>query len=149
MVFIGEGYAGKGMEELVNKLNLSDMVQFKGTVRDRELVASCYCRADLFLFPSLYDTSPLTMREAAAFELPVLMVEGSTASDPLLEGENGFLAENTPEHYAEKIIALLDDPDVIHRAGRGAYQSLYQSWEDVLGEVKDRYLRLVAKTSVA
>lgn len=34
-------------------------------VKDRELLASIYARADLFLFPSLYDASSIVQNEAA------------------------------------------------------------------------------------
>ena len=131
------------MESMVRELGLSEIVQFVGVVRDRERIRAYYSRADLFLFPSLYDTSPLTMREAAAFQVPTVMIEGATGAEGILDRENGFLAEGTPAGFAQKLIGLLKDPELVRTVGAGAFESFYQSWEDVLQGVRERYLRLL------
>ena len=143
VIFVGEGYSRRDMESMVRELGLSEIVQFVGVVRDRERIRAYYSRADLFLFPSLYDTSPLTMREAAAFQVPTVMIEGATGAEGILDRENGFLAEGTPAGFAQKLIGLLKDPELVRTVGAGAFESFYQSWEDVLQGVRERYLRLL------
>jgi glycosyltransferase involved in cell wall biosynthesis len=143
MIFIGDGHYRKALEARVAELGISDVVMFKGVVRDREYMKRAYARADLLFFPSLYDTSSLIVKEAAGMRLASLLVKGSTTSEGVTDGKNGFLAENDPEDLARRLIAALADPDGIRRAGIGAYSSLYRSWENVITEVAERYRAII------
>lgn len=147
MYFIGTGYAEKEMKLLVEKSGLSSKVTFVGCLTDRNELKKYYAAADLFLFPSLYDNAPLVVREAAAMHTPSLLVEGSTAAQIIEDTQNGFLSANSPEAFAGKIRGLVSSPFLLHSAGLGASQSIARSWEDVVGEVVDRYTRLIERTS--
>ena len=103
--------------------------------------------ADLFLFPSRYDNAPLVVREAAALHTPSLMLEGSTASAVIRNGENGFLTSENTEEYAGRIRSVLQDPELLRRVAQGASDSLARSWEDIAGEVADRYRNLINRYS--
>ncbi len=139
MVFIGGGYHREALEARVAELGLGDKVLFKGVVRDRELIKRAYARADILYFPSLYDTSSLIVKEAAGMRLPTLLVSGSTTAQGVVDGKNGFLAENSAQGMARRLAAALADPDSRRMAGLGAYSTLYRSWESVIGEVGERY----------
>ena len=143
MVFIGEGYYRPQMEDLVKKLDLSDRVSFKGLIMDREIIKRAYARADLLVFPSLYDVSSLTIKEAAGMRLPSLLTQGATTSEGVLDGHNGFLSENSPESYSKKICTILADPALRQKAGQGAYRTLYRSWENLVEEVGERYRAII------
>jgi 1,2-diacylglycerol 3-alpha-glucosyltransferase len=145
MVFVGKGYAKARLRKLALKLKVSDKVHFHDTVYDRELLAAIFARGDLFLFPSLYDNAPLVVREAAAFRTPSLLLRGSTASAAIEDGRSGFLAENDVEAYSERAIAIVRDRRTLEGAGIGAQRSLCRSWEDVLRQVRDRYLEILAR----
>ena len=80
MYFVGNGYAAEAMKELVTEKGLNAQVTFVGTVTEREVVKRYYAAADLFLFPSLYDTDGLVVKQAAALHTPSLMVETATAA---------------------------------------------------------------------
>ena len=60
---------------VVGKLGLADNTCFTGVIRERDRLMAYYARADLFLFPSLYDNAPLTVREAASFQVPAVLLE--------------------------------------------------------------------------
>lgn len=143
MIFVGEGYAENGIKQLIKNKGLNSYVKFLGVVRDRKRIESYYARANLFLFPSLYDTSPLTLREAAAFKLPTLLIENSTASEEVIDEKNGFLSANTPQTYAKKIIELMEDRKKLSKAGKGAYVSFYRTWEQTLDEVAKKYEAII------
>jgi glycosyltransferase involved in cell wall biosynthesis len=143
MVFIGDGYHRKDMEARVAELGLSDRVSFKGIIRDREVIKKAYARADILVFPSLYDTSSLIVKESAGMRLPSLLVQGSTTSEGVEDGHNGFLAENSAEAYAKRLVAALEDGASRRKAGLGAYRTLYRSWENVIEEVGERYRAIV------
>ncbi len=147
MVFVGQGYAEKELHALVVKRGLSDHVRFLGVIRDREAIKQLYARTSIFLFPSQYDTSPLTLREAAAFHVPTLLVSGASATEGITHGENGLIASNTPEGYADAIVSALSSGTLLEKVGSGAYDTLFRTWEQVADEVHDRYQQLIQRRS--
>ena len=144
MFFVGTGYAADAMKELVSEKGLDNQVTFIGNITERERIKRFYAAADLFLFPSLYDNAPLVVREAAALHTPAIMIKGSTAATILTDGENGFLIDNDLESFEAKLRELIADPQRVHRIGEQASRSIVRSWEDVVGEVLDRYNALIS-----
>jgi Glycosyltransferase len=145
MFFVGTGYAAGEMKDLVAEKGLSDKVTFTGMLTEREKVTRYYAAADLFLFPSLYDNAPLVVREAAALHTPAVMVEGSTAAEILRDGENGYLVPNELDAFAARLRKLYRDRGQVRRVGLAASRTIVRSWEDVVGEVLDRYDALIAR----
>lgn len=145
MVFVGEGYAAKSLRLMASRLSLNGLTDFIGVVRDRQILSACYARADCFLFPSLYDTCGLVVREAAAFGVPSVVIDSSDAAELLVDGNNGFVTDHSVQGYAEKLGMLLEHPELLRRAGSGARSTLCTSWRDVVQEVKERYLSLLGR----
>ena len=69
MVFVGGGTDKAAIVDYAEKLGLTDAVFFTEPIQDRSRIRAWYCRADLFLFPSTFDTNGLVVREAAACSL--------------------------------------------------------------------------------
>lgn len=145
MVFVGRGYAKPHLQELAQSLGLGDRVIFHEVVYDRELLKSIYARADLFLFPSLYDNAPLVVREAAAMGTPAVLLKGATAAEVIRDGENGYLAENSQEAFSVRVIEALTDSETRQTISGNAQKTLCRTWEDVVGEVKAKYLSILSR----
>lgn len=149
MFFVGEGYAKDDMMQLAKDLKLykkhsdKSKVTFVDAIKKREKLRQYYLAADLFVFPSLYDNAPLVVREAAAMHVPSLMVRHSTCSEVISDGVNGFLACNETEAFSRALSFLIDRPVVLKNAGNAAAATLTRSWEDIVGEVEDRYKHLI------
>ncbi len=139
MTFVGNGYAADDLREMIAKRGLADSVSIVGVVKDRMLLSDYYAAGDLFIFPSLYDNAPLVVREAAAMSTPALLVDGSTAAEVVKNGVNGFLTARDPKKMADLICRLNADRGQLRMVAEGARASLIRSWEDVVGEVIDRY----------
>ena len=148
MFFVGTGPAADEMKDLVREKGLDGHVTFTGMLTNRDDITRYYAAADLFLFPSLYDNAPLVVREAAALHTPSVMIDESTASTILQDGENGFLVPNNLDAFVARLRELLADPERVHRVGVQASRSIVRSWEDVVGEVLDRYNRLISKKTL-
>ena len=148
MLFVGTGYAADAMKELVSEKGLDGAVTFVGSVTEREAMKKYYAAADLFLFPSLYDNAPLVVREAAALGTPAVMVRGATASTILQDGDNGFLIDNDLQSFETRLRELVADPGRVRRAGVQASKTLVRSWEDIVGEVLDRYNSLISRRTL-
>lgn len=139
----GAGYAEGALKEKVNTYGLQDKVTFLGIVRDRERLKRIDAAADLFLFPSLYDTAPLTIREAAAMHTASVMIAGSTPSEVITDNLNGFLTENNAQSYAQALRQLIEHPERISPVAEKASTTLTRSWENVIDEVRLRYRDII------
>lgn len=145
MNFIGTGYAAEEIKKRISDYGLDDNVRFHGVISDRAMLSRYYAASDLFLFPSFYDNAPLVVREAAAFGTPAVLLEGSTASEVVREGVNGFLTQPHPGGMARLVEHISTDPDGLRKVAQGARSTLVRSWEDVVYEVADRYDRLIKR----
>ncbi len=145
MLFIGDGPSREEYQARVEMLGLQTKIQFIGKICDRDELRQIYAASDVILFPSLYDTSSLVTKEAASCFCPTLFVEGSTTSLGVVDGANGFLAKNDPEDFASKINRIIADGGLAQQAGRGAHETLYVSWKDIVRKVYDRYMYLIER----
>lgn len=143
MIFVGGGFDYDEVVEYVKKKGLEKECVFTGNIKDRPLLQGYYLRADLMLFPSTFDMAPVTAVEAAAHDLPALMVEGSCSAEQIEDGVNGFLAKENAESFGAKIVELLKTPEKIKEAGTAAGKTLYRSWEMVAEEVRLKYREVI------
>ena len=139
MVFVGGGIEKEEIVTYSEELGLTDRVFFEAPVYDREKVRAWYCRADLFLFPSTFDTNGLVVREAAACALPSVLVRGSCAAEDAEDNVSGFLIEENAASMAAALIRLLQEPEAMKRVGKGAQENLYLSWNDAVAKAERRY----------
>lgn len=139
LYMVGTGYAVREIRHKIHELGLSHNVTMLGNIHDRERLKRIDAAADLFLFPSLYDNAPLVVREAAAMHTPAVMLQESTAAEVIRPDVNGFLTANDIHIYADKIIWLMEHPEVIKRVGDKASVTISRSWENVIEEVLLRY----------
>lgn len=145
MHFVGVGYAAGELRERVAQSGLSPKVTFHGPINDRKALADYYAASDLFIFPSMYDNAPLVVREAAAMGTPSMLAKGSTASEVISDGSNGFLSLHDSESIARALLSLGNDRPRLRRVGMEARRSLVRSWEDVVSEVAVRYDNLLER----
>jgi glycosyltransferase involved in cell wall biosynthesis len=139
LFMVGTGYAVREIRHRIKQLGLSHKVTLLGNIHDRERLKRIYAAADLFIFPSLYDTCGLVVREAAAMHTPSLMLAGSTAATAIDDGVNGFLSPDSLDEYAQRIVTLMERPDLIKQVGLKASKTISRSWESVIEEVMLRY----------
>lgn len=139
MVFVGNGGDREEVIAYSEKLGLSDCVFFTAPAYDRNVIRAWYCRADLFLFPSTFDTNGLVVREAAACGLGSVLVRGSCAAEDIRDGESGFLIEENAESMARMLTALSRNPEAMRRVGKTAQDEIYISWKDAVTHAQARY----------
>lgn len=142
-VVVGDGETLKEYKELVSAYGLDDYVIFTGQVLDREFLKAFYLRADLFVFPSVFDTASLCPIEAAAFGLPALLVEGSPTAEIVKDGFSGYTSPATPKDWAERIYAALNDRSAHEKVRENCRRYVYRSWKDVVDEVEAEYNKLL------
>ena len=138
-VFVGGGADLDGLKSKTEEYGIKDRVFFTGPIYDREALRAWNTRADLFLFPSTYDTNGIVVREAAACGLASVLIKDSCAAEGITHDRNGFIIEEN----AESMAALLRDAgsDIVHlkEAGQRAMDEIYISWEDAVKNAYSRY----------
>lgn len=118
-------------------------MSFVGVVVERERIKGIYALSDLFLFPSLYDTVGLVVREAAAFGVPSVLVRGSSATEGIENGREAFFTENDAADMAQLLESLSRDMSRVRRAGREAAARLDLSWRTIVGQVHEKYRDMI------
>jgi len=143
MFFVGDGYAKEELESYVHKLGLDDRVRFLGKILDRDYLRSLFARADLFLFPSVYDNAPIVVREAAAVGTPSLVIAKSNAAEGIVDNVNGFLSDNDSISYSKRIVEIVNKRDELKNIGKKAQATIFRTWESIVDEVYERYMEII------
>lgn len=138
-VFIGKGPDKELLESRAEELGIGGKTIFTGPIYDRETLRAWNTRADLFLFPSTFDTNGLVVREAAACGLGSVLVRGSCAAEGVTDGENGFLIDESAESLCELLLRVSGDFELMRRVGENAMNEIYMSWRDCVGIAYRRY----------
>lgn len=139
MVFIGDGTDRAEVESTTEEMGLSPHCFFTGAISDREALRAWYCRSDLFLFPSTFDTNGLVVREAAACSLASVLVAGSCAAEGVTHGRNGFLIEENAASLFSLLESLMGREAEMRQVGVNAGAELYLSWADAVKLAAARY----------
>ena len=143
MLFVGSGQDEEELKKVIKKYKLEDNIIMCGKVTDRKLLASLYARSDLFLFPSLYDSSSIVQIEAASQHTPVLFIEGAATTATVTNNINGFIAPNNIDEYANYIISIMHNDKLLNDVSNNCYRDLYKNWDDTINEVYNRYVELI------
>ena len=144
-VFIGKGDDSAAVADYCRKLGLEGKCIFPGPEYDRERLRAWYCRADVFLFLSSYDTNGLVVREAASCGLPALLIRDSCAAEDVRDGVNGFLTDEDPEAVYYALCQLYGNPELTKSVGERAMNGLYISWEDAVRTANEGYAEVREK----
>lgn len=146
MFYIGKGYWADDLRKEIIRRKLSTCVQYKGQLQDRASLQLYYAASDLFLFPSLYDTFGLVVREAAVHRTPSLMLSEALCAKGIVDGENGYLiSDASPETFADKILNIMADSTTYKKVTDTASATLGRTWRQVMPEVVDRYKSLIKR----
>lgn len=108
-LFIGEGSERSKIENLINEYELQYNVILLGMkTNPYPYMARC----DVYVQTSSFEGFGLTIAEAKILGKPVVSTNFDVVHDQLKHGENGLIAEMTPESVSGNIIRLLEDDDL-------------------------------------
>ncbi|MHB0866452.1 MAG: glycosyltransferase family 4 protein [Thermoleophilia bacterium] len=129
-------------------LNLSDAVNFTGTISRKQLLAEM-SMARLFVSASGYEAFGLSTVEAMASGTVPVVQRIQAFTDIIDEGEDGFLTDFTnTELAAETLRAALELPDKrLREMGELARSSAARyDWRDVAGKIETIYGEVLSAT---
>ena len=107
--FIGDGSSCKYLESLVKELDIKEYVRFLGN-KDQSYIYEHLCDYNLFVQPSIYEGFGLTVTEAMAAKIPVLVSEKQGPLEIIDNGKYGYSFKNKDiDDCAAKIELFLND----------------------------------------
>jgi glycosyltransferase involved in cell wall biosynthesis len=134
---IGSGVMGEALKE---RNKLLPNVELRGTL-GREAVREEFRRADIFMFPSVWEGSPRVLMEAAACGLPVI-ARRDYEPESVIDGESGFLVASDDQMMA-RLAQLIDNPNLRRTLGeRGRSHVARFSWNMIARRWETIFTRL-------
>ena len=143
MLFAGDGQDFEHFKKYTTSKNLDDKVLFLGKIKDRKKLKLLYKLADLFVFPSNYDSDGLVKNEAAAMQTPTIFIDGSITASSVKDDFNGYLCEEDVDKFAQKIVDIFKDEKDYQKVCENAQKTLYFSWNDIVNKAEKEYLRVI------
>ncbi len=102
--FVGEGEMRRAIEMRIKDNGLQNEVILLGF---KENPYPYMAKADVYVQTSTFEGFGLTIAEAKILHRPVVSTDFDIVHDQITDGQNGLIAEMTPESVAEKILKLL------------------------------------------
>ncbi|MEW1645079.1 MULTISPECIES: glycosyltransferase family 4 protein [unclassified Streptomyces] len=142
LLVVGGGPYEKELRRLARETGVTDSVRFTGAVPWAELPAH-YGAGDVFAMPCRTRRGGLDVEglgivylEASATGLPVVAGDSGGAPDAVLDGETGWVVRGgSPEEAADRVVALLADPELRRNMGERGRQWVEERWRwDLLAE---------------
>lgn len=133
VVIAGDGSQKKYLEELIKKTNLKN-VKLVGYI-DHATLVNFYYLAEVFVSPAVWDDPmPLTVIEAMAAKLPVVVTRRGGIAKAVKDGGSGFFvkARNATD-IAEKVNMLLADKKLRMKMGEQARAVVLRkfTWKEI------------------
>lgn len=111
LILLGEGSQRDLIHKMVSNAGISDKVFFGGVIPQKEL-PQFYHASDLYVSASYSDGSSVSLMEALASGLPVLVSDIPGNKEWIKEEDNGWLFETgNIEHLKNKIIEIFNNQD--------------------------------------
>lgn len=120
--------------------------------RGEKAMAQAFADADLFLLPSLFEGTPLTIVQAMMSGLPIVATATCGMKDVIADNVTGVLVPiRSPEAIVASIERLMNDEPLRARLGSAAQAEALSryTWDRVAGPVRHVYERLHAWRSGA
>lgn len=110
--FVGEGSERARIEELIEAYALQEHVKLVGMTPNPY---PYMVMADVYVQTSSFEGFGLTLNEARILHRPVVSTNFPVVYNQIKDGENGLIAEMTPESVAEKILMIVNDEALRNR----------------------------------
>lgn len=143
LILLGFGADEHAIKKLYKQLNLQDKIIWTGKILNRDEIQKYYAASDLLLFPSVFDTNGLVVREAASCQTPSLLIEGSCAAEGITDNETGFLCEDSAKSIASKLKSVMYNKELLKAVGKNAQEKIYISWDDAVAKAYERYKTVI------
>jgi glycosyltransferase involved in cell wall biosynthesis len=142
---IGSGSEEDNLKRLVKKYDLQSYIKFLGN-KSNEEISSYYLNSDVFILPSIWEGFPLTLLEAWAAGLPVIISDVGNVSEICWDGENALIVPpGNSRKITEAMKLLINNESLREKLGENGKKLVAKkySWEKISKEFETIYKDLL------
>jgi len=142
--------ARSALETQILQLGLKDRIIFTGILTGKDKLQA-YIDADVYVLPSRYEAFSLTIFEALACGIPVIVSDRCGASRIVREGNAGCIVQPNDVEMSMAIDRLIGDNHlrgVLGKNGQRLVRENY-SWETVARKLEDVYSQVIRECANA
>jgi|SRR3989344_1913937 len=147
VVIIGDGPLKDGLMGLSRKLGLENNIVFAGWQQDISQVSELYNQSRVFVLTSFNEGGPRTALEAMSCNLPIVSTRVGLIPELIIDGDNGFFIDWSPEDIADKIGRVLFDTTLEKRFSSGNREKVAKFDKGPTAENYARELLNIARQS--
>jgi glycosyltransferase involved in cell wall biosynthesis len=125
-IIVGDGPERAKLETLAKELGVAESVRFLGTRPNVEM-PGYMSSSDVAVFPSLMEATSVAALEAMSCELPVAASNVGGLPEIVDETVGTLFEPANPDNLAERLVALLQRPD-LEELGKRARARVVASW---------------------
>jgi glycosyltransferase involved in cell wall biosynthesis len=138
LILVGEGELRASLQKRVVELKLEKRVSFLGELRSQDVYALLRA-SDIFVFPSLFEGTPMALVEAIGSGLPVV-ASNIPVMQEVLDDAGILVPSDSAEDIARAVRQILDSPELatrmrgrsLERARVFSLQNMVDSYEAIL-----------------
>ncbi len=137
---------GQQVRAWVGERGLTDSVHFVGHLDGADVIQA-YVDADVFVLPSYTENFGMTVVEAMACAVPVVISDQVNIHAEVAQSGAGLVTHCDVSEVAEAVLGLLADPErraVMGSAGRAAAQMRY-TWPSIVDALSREYTSVIGK----
>lgn len=135
-------------QELKNLAESESDIKFIIGPTDQQLF-SLYESSYAVLFTARNEDWGMVPLEAMAYGKPVISIARGGPVESLVDGQTGYLLEDNPSLFANKMRELALNPGLVREMGKAAHAHVQQySWENFVGEFDNLIEKTVGRTGV-
>lgn len=144
LLLCGDGSEKTFYERLSKEKQLEEYVSFLGKL-PHEKVMELYRTSDVFVFPSLRETTGTVIIEAMANAMPVIAVNQGGAKFVITDDTGFLISGNSKEEYikrfAEAMLYCIENPVEAAETGKRAYARIaeFYTWEKKIEDILPVY----------
>lgn len=141
LLVIGSKFSTKEMQ-LINEYNIANLV-IQNNVTESYLLQEIYSKAQLFIFPSLYEGFGIPILEAFASKVPILLPNISCFPEIASDAAVYYEADNEVD-FCDKVSKLLQEQDLRLKLINSGVERLEQfSWAKTANQTYQAYQDLL------
>ncbi len=143
MLVVGDGPAMKKLQEYAYDLSIDDIVQFTGFI-NHEDVQYYYSASDLFVNASRTETQGLTIMEAMASNVPIIVFDDANIEEIVEDNYSGRLFKDD-EQFESKIIEAMENPEDTNRYAENAVNKMKELSKEKFAEGVEKIYEITLK----
>lgn len=146
LYLVGDGPELEVLKNYAQELNLETKIKFLGKVSYKEM-QQIYKKSDIFVFPSLRETTGTVLFEAMSNSLPIITFNQNGA-DLLIDKSCGIKIninqslQKVKKEFAEGLSKLIESKELREQLGQAGYKLIEEkyTWEDKCEIFKEKYI---------